>query len=77
MFDTLTSSVSSVLSKIRGKKVISEKEITDSLAVIKEALLKADVSYEVAESFIAEAKKYALTEERIEGAGERAAMLMM
>ena len=66
MFDTLTGTVSSVLSKIRGKKVITEKEITETLLVIKEALLKADVSYDVAQVFIEEAKKYALGQERIE-----------
>lgn len=67
MFDSLTTSVSSVLSKFRGKKVVTEKEITDSLSVIREALLKADVSYEVADKFIEEAKGYAIGEERIEG----------
>lgn len=66
MFDGLTKSISSVFSKIRGKKVISDKEIADSLLTIKEALLSADVSIEAADNFIQEAKNRAVGKERIE-----------
>jgi len=67
MFDNITKSVTSALSKIRGKRVITDKEITDTLLVIKEALLSADVSIDAAEKFIEDAKSKALGKELIEG----------
>lgn len=67
MFDNITKSVTSALSKIRGKKVITDKEITDTLLVIKEALLSADVSIDAANKFIEDAKSKALGKELIEG----------
>ena len=67
MFDNITKSVTSALSKIRGKKVITDKEITETLLVIKEALLSADVSIDAADKFIEDAKSKALGKELIEG----------
>lgn len=67
MFEELTKSVGSVFSKIRGKRVLSEKDIVDALTLIKEALLKADVSYDVVNKFISDAKEKALGAIRIEG----------
>lgn len=67
MFDSLTKSISSVFSKIRGKRVLTDKEITDSLLTIKEALLLADVSTQAADKFIEEAKSRAIGKEKIEG----------
>ncbi len=67
MFDNITKSVTSALSKIRGKKVITDKEITETLLVIKEALLSADVSIDAADKFIEDAKSKAIGKELIEG----------
>ena len=67
MFDNITKSVTSALSKIRGKKVITDKEITETLLVIKEALLSADVSVDAADKFIEDAKSKAIGKELIEG----------
>ena len=66
MFGNLTSSISNVFSKIRGKKVLSEKDINDSLINIKEALLSADVSLDAANKFIEEASKRAIGKEKLE-----------
>ena len=66
MFDNLTKSISNVFSKLRDKKVLSEKDIEDTLIGIKEALLSADVSLEAADKFLEEAKKRAIGKERLE-----------
>ena len=42
MFDNLTKSISNVFSKLRDKKVLSEKDIEDTLIGIKEACLHVD-----------------------------------
>lgn len=67
MFDNLTKNITSALNAIRGKKVITEKEISDSLLKIREALLSADVSIEASEHFLNEAKNKALGSSVIEG----------
>ncbi len=67
MFGNLTKSISGVFSKIRDKKVLSEKDITDSLITIKEALLSADVSLEAANKFLEEATNRAIGKEKLEG----------
>ena len=67
MFDNLTKSISSVLSKIQGKKTLTEKDINDSLLTIKEALLSADVSLEAANKFLEEATQRAIGKEQLEG----------
>ncbi|REA79245.1 signal recognition particle receptor subunit alpha, partial [Staphylococcus pseudintermedius] len=60
MFGNLTESISNVFSKIQGKKVLTDKDITDSLLTIKEALLSADVSLEAADKFLEEATNRAI-----------------
>lgn len=67
MFDSITKSVTTAFSKIRGKRILTDKEITDTLITIKEALLSADVSIQAADKFLEEAKKKAIGQERIEG----------
>ncbi len=67
MFDNLTKSISNVLSKIQGKKTLTEKDINDSLLTIKEALLSADVSLEAANKFLEEATQRAIGKEQLEG----------
>ena len=67
MFGNLTKSISGVFSKIRDKKVLSDKDITDSLITIKEALLSADVSLEAANKFLEEATNRAIGKEKLEG----------
>ena len=67
MFGNLTKSISNVFSKIQGKKVLTDKDITDSLLTIKEALLSADVSLEAADKFLEEATNRAIGKEKLEG----------
>ena len=67
MFENLTKSISGAFSKIRGKKVLSDKDIEESLLTIKEALLSADVSLEAANKFLEEAKSRALGKNKLEG----------
>ena len=67
MFENLTKSISDVFSKIRGKRVLSDKDIEESLLTIKEALLSADVSLEAANKFLEDAKSRALGKNKLEG----------
>ena len=67
MFENLTKSISDVFYKIRGKRVLSDKDIEDSLLTIKEALLSADVSLEAANKFLEDAKSRALGKNKLEG----------
>ena len=67
MFENLTKSISGAFSKIRGKKVLSDKDIEESLLTIKEALLSADVSLEAANKFLEDAKSRALGKSKLEG----------
>jgi signal recognition particle subunit SRP54 len=60
MFDTLTGKLDSVFRKLRGKGVITEKNISEAMREIRQALLEADVNFRVAKEFIAKVKEKAL-----------------
>lgn len=52
MFKSLTESLNSVFSKLRGKSIISEDDFNLAMREIRIALIEADVSLEVAKKFI-------------------------
>ncbi len=52
MFDFLTTSFSSIFSKISGSRTLDQKTVTDVLTQIKSALLDADVPYDLVETFV-------------------------
>lgn len=60
MFDAITSKLSSIIKKITGQGIITEKNIEDILRDIKMAFLEADVNYKVAKEFIEKVKEKAL-----------------
>ena len=57
MFDFLSESFSSIFSSLTGYGRLTEKNIDESITKIKEALLEADVPYELVNTFIAEIKQ--------------------
>lgn len=63
MLEELQSRLESVLSKVRSKGKLNEKNISDSLHEVKLALLEADVNYKVVKEFINKAKEKAVGEE--------------
>ncbi len=60
MFERLSEGFSSAFRRLSGKGVISDSNIAEAMGDIRTALLEADVQLEVAEEFVAEARKDAL-----------------
>ena len=60
MFESLSKKLLSVIDNIKGKSVITETDVTDTLKQIKIALLEADVSLEVVKILLERIKEKAL-----------------
>jgi signal recognition particle subunit SRP54 len=60
MFDFLSSKFSSIFSAVRGTKQLTEETIQKTLASVQDALLEADVPYDVVQQFISEIKQEAV-----------------
>ena len=67
MFETLTNTLDSFFSKIRGRPRLTEKNIQDGLKEVRLALLEADVHYRVVKDFIQRVAEKACGEEVIRG----------
>jgi signal recognition particle subunit SRP54 len=52
MFESLTASLSSALSSLRGRGKLTEANMREGLGEVRTALLEADVAYDVAEGFL-------------------------
>src|SRR5213076_1552966 len=52
MFTALSEQLTGVLSRLRGRGVLSESDVTDALREIRRHLLEADVSFEVTRGFV-------------------------
>ena len=63
MFESLSGKLDNVFRKLRGTGVITEKNVSDALREIRQALLEADVNFKVAKDFIAKVKEKALGQE--------------
>lgn len=60
MFESLQEKLELALKSLKGKAVISEDNIQEALIEIRDALLEADVNYNVAKKFIEDVKSKAL-----------------
>ena len=65
MFDNLTDQLGGVFDRIRGKGIIRDSDLAETLAEIRRALLEADVALPVVKDFIAAVKTRASGEEVI------------
>jgi signal recognition particle subunit SRP54 len=65
MFDFLTQKFSSIFASLSGKKNLDEHAIKDALERIKDALLAADVPYDVVQTFATQIKDEMLNQKRI------------
>ena len=63
MFDSLSSRLSGVFDKLTRRGVLSEADVDQAMAEVRQALLEADVALPVVRDFIANAKTRALGEE--------------
>ena len=51
-FESLSDKLQNVFKKLRGKGVLTEKDIKEALREVKLALLEADVNFKVVKDFI-------------------------
>jgi signal recognition particle subunit SRP54 len=63
MLGTLSEKMHSLLSKVAGKKKLSEENISDAISEVRLALLEADVNYGVAKALVKRIKEKALGDE--------------
>ena len=63
MFDSLHSKMKNAFNLIRGKSVITQKELDDALRQVRMALLEADVNFKVAKEFCDSVAQKALGED--------------
>jgi len=62
MFESLTSKLSDVFARLRGKGVLTEEDVTAGLREVRLALLEADVNYKVVKELVARIKERAMGE---------------
>jgi signal recognition particle subunit SRP54 len=67
MFETLSEKLQAAFKNLRGKKVLTEEDVAQALREIRQALLEADVNFQVAKSFAARVKERATGKEILEG----------
>ena len=60
MFGTLTDKFSNVLRNLSGKGKISEANVREAMDQVRQALLEADVHYDVVQSFTARVQEQAM-----------------
>jgi signal recognition particle subunit SRP54 len=60
MFDSLASALQKAYGSIVGQKVLTEKNVDDGIRAVRQALLEADVNFQVAKDFMKDVKDRAL-----------------
>jgi len=65
MFDSLANALGNAYRSLVGKKVLTEQNIEDGIAAVRQALLEADVNFVVAKDFVADVKQRALGQDVI------------
>ena len=59
-FESLSSRLQNVFSKLRGKGKVSEEDVSEAMREVRLALLEADVNFKVVKDFIAKVKERAI-----------------
>ncbi len=62
MFEALTNKLGGVFSRLAGKKVLTEENLSDAVREVRLALLEADVNFNVAKEFVKRVKEKVLGE---------------
>ena len=65
MFDALSEKLQATLSAIRGRGVLTERDVSSAMREIRLALLEADVNFRVAKEFVDAVRERALGAEVI------------
>jgi len=66
VFESLTSKLSDVFARLRGKGALNEEDVTAGLREVRLALLEADVNYKVVKELVARIKERAIGEHVID-----------
>ncbi len=66
MFDQLAERLDGILSKIKGRGYLTEKDVEEGLREVRLALLEADVNYKVVKDFIQKVKEKAIGQKVLE-----------
>jgi signal recognition particle subunit SRP54 len=60
MFESLSQRLDSVFDRLRGKGKITEKDVTDAMREVRQALLEADVNFKLVKQFVARVQERAV-----------------
>ena len=63
MFESLSQRLDSIFERMRGKGKISEKDVTDAMREVRQALLEADVNFKLVKQFVTRVQERALGQE--------------
>ncbi len=66
MFDTLATAFGNAFSSIVGQKKLTEKNVEDGIRAVRQALLEADVNFQVAKEFVADVRERVVGQKVIE-----------
>ena len=66
MFESLTQRLDSVFDRLRGKGKVTEKDVTDAMREVRQALLEADVNFKLVKQFVARVQERAVGAEVLE-----------
>src|SRR6478609_4693783 len=66
MFESLQQRLEGVFDRLRGKGKISEKDVTDAMREVRQALLEADVNFRLVKQFVARVQERAIGQEVLE-----------
>jgi signal recognition particle subunit SRP54 len=66
MFESLSQRLESVFDRLRGKGKITEKDVTDAMREVRQALLEADVNFKLVKQFVASVQERAVGQEVLE-----------
>ena len=60
MFESLSQRLDSVFERLRGKSRITEKDVTEAMREVRQALLEADVNFKLVKQFVARVQERAM-----------------
>ena len=66
MFDSLANALGSAYRSIVGQKTLTEKNVDDGLRAVRQALLEADVNFQVSKDFVADVRQRVVGQKVIE-----------
>ncbi|MCH2105901.1 MAG: signal recognition particle receptor subunit alpha, partial [Planctomycetes bacterium] len=67
MFESLTERLTSSFASLRGRKELTAENIEEGLREVRQALLEADVHFNVAKDLVERVRERALGDDRIKG----------